>query len=290
MALLLSFTDRARAGDDDATEEPPPGTWRSPETGPEPPAPSTPSTPAKPEPPVVVISPPPPQPADPDPIAPPPPRASEQGQLETSISGTMFPAALGHVRFTGAGVPTGTGRRVTFSHLGRELGLRTPTFWGGELAFGYRHRYFGILVSGMIAGNARADGRPTDSVAASQVGTSSIMAYGGGIELFGSVPLDRFTVSIGALAGLRGFSMPLVGFEPTTCTRSSRRSGRRTYPCPERASTNATPYVQPRVHLDVALTRDRTLSFGAYVGVDALGDRSMLTGVTFGLRLPKIDS
>jgi hypothetical protein len=284
MGLFFFSHHQAHAsGDGETSEETPPGTWPSHESDS-----TVPTTPKKPEPPVVVISPPPPQPAPPDPPPDPTPgpTPSQRGQLELSFSGTMFPAALGDLRFTGAGVPVGTGRRATFNHRGRELGLRNPTFWGGELAIGYRHTYFGVLVSGMVASNVRADAAPTDVVAAGQVGTGSVTAYGGGLELFGSIPLDRFTLSVGAVAGLRGFSMPLVGFEPTTCT-SSRKSGRRKYPCPETATTNATPYVHPRLHLDVALTEKRTIFLGVYVGIDALGDRSMLSGVMLGLRSPR---
>jgi hypothetical protein len=83
--------------------------------------------------------------------------------------------------------------------------------------------------------------------------------------------------------------MPLVGFEATVCTSSGKR-GRRTYPCPETAVSTATPFVQPRLRLDVALDNDRTLFVGGYVGMDALGDRSMLGGLMFGLRLPKSGS
>jgi hypothetical protein len=195
----------------------------------------------------------------------------------------MFRPALGSVRFTGSGVPIGMPGRTNFNRSGRELGLQSPAFWGGEIGLGYRQTYFGVTVSGFFAGNTSADATPTNAPAAAQGGASDVTAFGGAIELYGAVPLGRVTVSAGAVAGLRGFSMPLVGFEPTVCTSSGRR-GRRTYPCAETATTMAEPYVQPRLRLDVALDDARAFFLGGYVGLDALGDRSVLGGVLLGIR------
>lgn len=198
----------------------------------------------------------------------------------------MFPAALGDVRFAGTGSVAGMDRPSTFSHAGREIGLRNPTFWGAELALGHRHTYFGVLVSGMVATSSGADATPTDPQAAAQISARDVTAYGGGLEVFGTVPLGRVTVSAGAAAGLRGYSAPLSGFEPTVCTRSSRR-GRYTYPCAETASTSASPWVQPRLRVDVAIDKSGMFFVGGFVGIDALGDRSALGGVMIGLRLPR---
>lgn len=264
----------------------PSSAWADGDDDPRPPAP--PNAPARREPPVIVFSPAPPQPTPPriEPL--PLERAAEEivHRFEVAIAATMFPAALGDVRFTGTGSAPGMGQ-TTFNHAGREVGLRNPTFWGAELALGYRHTYFGVLVSGMVATNAGADATPTNAQAATQIAANDVTAYGGGIELFASVPLDRLTVSVGAAAGLRAYSAPLSGFEPTVCTRSSRR-GRYSYPCAETASTTASPWVQPRLRVDVALDKQRMFFLGGFVGVDALGDRSALGGVMIGLRLPKM--
>lgn len=250
-----------------------------------------PTKPAKPLPPVVVIAPPPPE-ADP-PRTEERTRPREQGEpgepiqhrFEFGIGGTAFPAALQNLRFSGTGVSKTTGQRASYSREGRAMGLRHPTFWGGELTLGYRHSYFGILVSGSIATIGKADSAPTDPQSTRQIGAGEITAYGGGIEAFGAVPVGPVTLSIGAAAGIRSFSAPLLGFEPQTCTRSSRRSGRYTYPCPETATTPIVPWVQPRIRFDVSLESTRSVFIGGFVGIDALGDRSLLGGVVMGFRI-----
>jgi hypothetical protein len=237
-----------------------------------------------PEPPVVILSPPPPEPApDEDPSPPPEPEPRAGGRFETSLGGLVFPSALGSASFTGSGVPIGQEKRTSFSARGREIGLRSPTFVGGELGIGYRDTYFGVIVSGFLARNAGTDSTPTNPQAAAQAGAGNVTAYGGGIEAFAALPLGRFTLSAGVLAGLRAFSIPLVGFEPTTCTTSSRR-GRRRYPCAETATTSVMPYVQPRLHLDVAVDDRRSIFVGGYLGADALGEMALLGGVQVGLR------
>jgi hypothetical protein len=291
LLLLEAALARSARAEGEPKDEAPSEASEAGTTGGIPPTPDSPP-PARPEPPVVFIAPPPPEPDPPDnPPPPAPPSVRERSardRFEASLGVTMFPAALGNVGFSGSGSLPGLGR-TAFHRSGRELGLRNPTFWGGELALGYRHTYFSVMVSGVYAGNSRPDATPTDTQAAAQAGASSVKAYGGAIELYGAAPLGRLTVSIGAVAGLRAYSLPLVGFEPTTCTSSSRR-GRRSYPCPETATTNATPYVQPRLRVDVVLDKTQTVFLGAYVGVDALGDRSMLGGLMFGLRLPSTGS
>lgn len=284
IVLLVSASAGAEEGTDDearTTSAAPPGDGTWPDPPPEDPPPAR-----KPPPAVVVYQPPPPEPA---PVAPPRPQSPEaepEHHLEISIGGAMFPAAVGDVRFSGAGKPIGLGRVTSFSKSGRELGLRNPTFWGGELTLGYRHTYFGVLVTGAIAANGRgADAAPTDHEAANQVSPTGARAYGGGLELFGSLPIGPATLSAGALVGLRTVSVPLVGFEPDVC-RSSRKTGRRPYPCAKDAFTPATPFIQPRVHFDVALDTKRTLFVGGYAGLDALGDRSLVAGITVGFRVP----
>lgn len=246
-----------------------------------------PARPARPAPPVVIIAPPPPEyePPRAEPAPPEPVKEEVIHRFEVSLAATMFPVALGNVRFVGNGVSAETGKRATFSHAGREVGLRNPTFWGAELSLGYRHTYFGVLVSGSLAAIGDADGRPTDPQAAGQLGTGSVTTYGGGLEMFGAVPIGRLTLSLGAAAGMRGFSAPLSGFAPTLCSRSSRR-GSYTYPCAETASTSVTPWVQPRIRFDVSLDEKRTFFAGGFLGMDALGDRSFLGGLVIGLRFP----
>jgi len=239
-----------------------------------------------PEPPIIYVLPSEPLPPEPRRPEPPAPEAASpvRDRFEASIALATFPAALGGVAFSGSGTPIGGVRHAAYRHTGREIGLRNPTFWGGELSLGYRHPYFAVLVSGVYGGNVRADATPTDARGASVAGTGNVKVYGGGLELYGSASAGRVTFSAGAAAGLRAFSMPLDGFAPTTCTPASTR--RRSVPCPETANTNATPYVQPRVRVDVALDTTQTLFLGAYLGMDALGDRSPVVGVMLGLRIP----
>jgi len=253
---------------------------------------AAPSPPAKPLPPVVIIAPPPPE-VDDFPSS--EPRSSArvaaepgepiQHRFEFGIGATAFPAALQNVRFSGTGVSKATGQRAVFAREGRAFGLRHPTFWGGELTLGYRHSYFGVLVSGSIATVGKADSTPTDPQSTRQIGAGEITAYGGGVEAFGTVPVGPITLSLGAAAGIRGFSAPLLGFEPQTCTRRTRRGGPYTYPCPETATTPIVPWVQPRIRFDVALESTRSVFLGGFVGVDALGDRSLLGGVVMGFRI-----
>ncbi|MBS2011700.1 MAG: hypothetical protein JST00_02205 [Deltaproteobacteria bacterium] len=175
-------------------------------------------------PPVVVLAPPPPEPAPPSPPAAPPEPALDEGpehRFELSLAGATFSPSFTDVRFRGTGLPAGSAVRKTLSVTGREVGLRRPTFWGAELALGYRHRYFGVLALGTIATIDGVDSTPTNPQAAAQLGAGSVTAYGGGIEAFGSVPLGPFTVSLGAAAGLRGFSAPLLGLMRSPTSRTS---------------------------------------------------------------------
>ena len=118
----------------------------------------------RPEPPVVVTGPPPPVAAPPDPASDEPvvKETRKDGAFEVSVGVTTFSAALNDVRFRGQGVPRGSTARINFAQNGRELGISTPRFWGGEVRAGYLRRYLMIGVSGFVASNGGgADAQPT---------------------------------------------------------------------------------------------------------------------------------
>lgn len=211
-----------------------------------------------------------------------PARAAEH-RLEVSFAASTLSVDFDGVRFGGAGVPEGGMQRRTVSYAGQEVGLRRPTFLGAEFSAGYRHTYFGVLAMATVA-TGRPDAPPTTPEASATVAVGRVTAYGGGVEAFGAVPLGRVTASLGAAAGLRAFSAPLLGFAPRTCTDSSGR-GRYRYPCEETGTTGVVPWVQPRLRVDVTLDRDLSVFLGGFVGVDALSAFSPMGGLLFGLRL-----
>lgn len=279
-SLLSALTLAPVAFADEGSGAPPAaegdGTW--PELAPEPAA----KPPPKKPPPFVVYQPPPPEPA---PVTSPPSRAltddAPEHHFEVGIGGTMFPGSVGGAKFSGSGRPVQFPGKVGFSKTGREVGLRNPTFWGGELTLGYRHTYFGVLVTGHYAKTTHADATPADYPASSVVAPGSTVVAGGGLEIFGAIPIGRLTISAGAQGGLRQYRMPMTGFEPTVCT-----SRRRKYACAEEASTPAMLYLQPRIHFDIALDRSRSIFFGGYGGLDALGEQSVVAGLVLGFRIP----
>jgi hypothetical protein len=264
--LALSLTPRAEAGD----------------------APLLPAPP-RPAPPVYVIAPPPPEP-EPEPEAEPEPRGERaertlhDGGAEVALGTTLSQLSLGGTFFDGAGTPRGSRGRESFHHAGSELGLRRPVMWSGELSVSYLRRYFAIGLAGFVAGNpsgADATPAPSNGLAASQVSPSGLLAYGGGVDLAAAAPLGPVDVRAGALFGLRGFSLPMSGFEQTTCTRKGR-----TYACDETATTSVEMVLQPRVR--IAVSASGGVFVGAMVGLDVTGGAGPIAGLFVGLHTPHV--
>jgi hypothetical protein len=266
--VVMSLTQNARA--DDAREATPPEL----------------PSPTRQEPPVYVIAPPPPVAGESEPT---PSRVQRDptladGGVEIAFGTTVFQPSLGGTFFDGTGTPRGGNKREGYHHAGREVGLDRPLMWGGEVSVSYLRRYFAVGLLGFVAGNtggADATPAPPNTLASTQVSPLALLAYGGGLDLAGAVPLGPVAVRAGAVFGLRGFSMPMSGFEPTTC-----RSKGRSYPCDETASTHAQPFLQPRLRVEVNPSQRSGFFFGAMVGLDVAGGDGPTTGVFIGWQTP----
>jgi hypothetical protein len=243
--------------------------------------------PRGPEPPVMIVMPPPPEAAAPDPEPPPPPPVEEKlddGGGALTLGTLFFRPSLAHTTFEGSGTPLGGNRRETFRHQGRALGLEAPLMWGSEFAFHYMRRYFAVGITGFVAGNpGRTDSKtsPAYSPAADQVNPGSLFGYGAGLDLAGALPLGPVAFRAGGVLGLRGFSMPMTGFEKKTC-----RSKRGTYPCNEDATTGATLFFEPRVRIEITPAARNPFFFGGYVGMDVLGGTGPTMGLFLGFHTP----
>ena len=227
-------------------------------------------------PPVVIIAPPPPAPA-PDPrVLSEEERAEREraaadaaldnGGFALAMGTLLVQPSLGNTPFDGSGKPLNTQLTQSFHHRGRELGLDRPLMWGGEVSAHYMRRYFAVGVLAFIAGHpGGADAAiPATARSVPNVEQSALTGWGGAIDLAGAVPFGLVTFRPGVVVGLRGFTMPITGFEMTTC---HTKSG--THPCYEYADTPALGYVEPR--MSVIFTPGRSgVGFGAYVGMDVV--------------------
>lgn len=243
--------------------------------------PAPPPEPSRAEPPVVVYAPPPPAPAPTEPSRPllREERAQANGGFELAIGTLFFQPSLADTAFEGAGTPlNGTGRE-SFRHKGRELGLESPLMWGGELSVHYLRRYFAGGVMMFFAGHpggADAEPSPVGNIASSQVNPGSLTAYGGALDFAAALPYGIVAIRPGLMFGIRGFTLPLTGFEKTTCRG---KYGRR--PCDEQATTDVQLFVEPRVR--VVITPSRTsLAFGGYVGLEPVGGSGPTAGLFVG--------
>jgi hypothetical protein len=230
------------------------------------------------EPPVVVVAPPPPEPAAPDPEADhdarrdvPPELRLHDGGFEFTLATTMWRPDLRNVIFDGSGTPVGGNDRVAFQRRGHEIGVASPLFWGGEISMHYTRRWFAVGILGFYAGHpGGADAQPTPVHEAANVGQgdpSGMLAYGAAVDLAGAIPVDdHVAFRLGPTLGMRGFSMPISGFEPTTC-----HSKRGTYPCPERAVADPQLYVEPRLRIEIDPIPRGGLMIGGFAGYDVIG-------------------
>ena len=229
---------------------------------------------ATPEPPPVVI------------IAPPPPERApdyrvqleqerEQAAAEPKLDngglalsfGTLFlQPSLGSTSFDGSGKALNTQVTQSFHHRGRELGVASPLMWGGEVSVHYMRRYFAVGLVGFVAGSAGAADAAIPATArhVPSVDPGALTGWGAGIDLAGAVPLGYVTFRPGVVIGLRGFAMPITGFEQTTCHGKGGA-----YPCEETADTPALGYVEPRLRMIIS-PWSSGLAFGAYVGADVI--------------------
>ena len=238
------------------------------------------------EPPVMVLSPPPPEagaPAD-QPAPRPPKDPRSDGGFEITLGTLLVRPSLGGAVFDGSGTPIGASQREGFRHRGRELGLDAPLMWGGELGIFYLRRYFAAGVTGFVAGNpSGADATPLPSYgqASSQVSPRGIVGYGGGLDLSGALPLGPVAFRAGGVVGLRGFSLPMTGFEKKEC----HGKGGRTYPCDEDATTGALLFFEPRVRMEISPGKSGVV-FGGYVGMGVVGGAAPTMGLFVGFATP----
>jgi hypothetical protein len=197
--------------------------------------------------------------------------------LEVSLGAMFFRPSLGDMAFSGSGVPLTGGPRQSFHHTGRELGIDKPTLWGGELSIHYAWPYFAAGLTGFIAGHVGTMDTapvPAGSPAAALVNRNALWAYGGGLELAAIVPFENVAIRPGGVLGLRGFSMPLVGYEMTTC-----RTKNGTRPCNETATAGPQLFIEPRLRVEITPGQRSQLSFGGYVGVDVFGGNTPTGGL-----------
>ncbi len=238
------------------------------------------------EPPVMVFSQPPPEPGAPaeQPVPRPAPDPRTDGGFEITFGTLLVRPSLGSVVFDGSGTPLGGTQRESFRHRGRALGLDAPLMWGGELGIYYLRRYFAAGVTGFVAGSpggADASAVPSYSPASSQVSPGSIVGYGGGIDLSGALPLGPVAFRAGGVLGLRGFSLPMTGFEKKEC----HGKGGRTYPCNEDATTGALLFFEPRVRLEIT-PGTSGLVLGGYAGMGVVGGTAPTMGLFVGFATP----
>jgi hypothetical protein len=224
----------------------------------------------RPRPPVVVYMPPPPV-RDPPALA----LREERSDLklhafgaDVSVGALNFQPDLSRTTFSGSGVLVGTTDRVDFVHLGRDLGVASPTFWGGELQLHYLRRYLALGLVGFVAGTTGSEGAGQRYLPfATQVNPGTLMAYGGALDIAAAIPLgDHVAVGVGPLVGLRFYAMDLVGFQAATC-----HSKRGAYPCSESARTSAQPFLEARLRLELTPGSKPGFFFGAYAGNDMFG-------------------
>jgi hypothetical protein len=245
-----------------------------------------PPDPRGPEPPVMVVSPPPPVAGEPAAAPAVEPRVVSKlldGGGEITLGTLFFRPSLGNAVFGGEGTPLGGTQRESFRHRGRELGIDAPLMWGGELSARYMRRYFAVGVMGFIAGHpgGAASTVPSYSPAADQVNPGALMGYGGGIDLAGALPLGPVAFRGGAVLGLRGFSLPMTGFEKKEC----HGKGGRTYPCDEDATTGALVFLEPRVGVELSPGNSGVV-FGGYVGMGVVGGAAPTMGLFIGVATP----
>lgn len=204
-------------------------------------------------------------------------RADETGFM-IAPSVLLVQPRLSSANFSGSGVVYGDSTNTTYSHSGREIGIHAPVMIGAELRLGIQHRYFeigGQLVAAASLGDSNS---ATDPEAAQLARASSLGMFGGGVHAMITIPAGVVTFAIGPDFGVRGFQLPLTGFEPTVC---HNRYG--TYSCPETA-TYTQPYFQPRVTMIVHGDPKAPASFffGPWLGVDVIPAPSWAGGFTFG--------
>jgi hypothetical protein len=202
-------------------------------------------------------------------------------EIHAAFASAAPPA--GHARFESSAYEQGTNQR--FSGYGRELGIVRPRMWQLEISAHYlrRHLFLGPWAAVNIPG--AADEEPTNRAMASHAHLSNIRSWAVGAEVGGAVPIDRTTIRLSVLGGLRWFDMPLIGYPLETCSRSSRYGTYR-FPCPQTA-TALVPFVQPRIAIDTTLRRAiPSLALGVFAGADIYPALSATFGVTVSFRAP----
>jgi hypothetical protein len=198
------------------------------------------------------------------------------GGLEVWLSLGEGSAWLRDSVFRGRGRPLSLGVAPTFEATGRQLGFATSSFFETEFGLSYVRRYVTAGAFFVGGGGLSRDEAPTNRDLAASVSAASAWSYGGGVQLFGGLPIGPATLRLGARAGLRDFELPIGVFESTIC-----RIKGQSYACPETAKT-VSAFIEPRVSYEVEATK--YLSVGAWAAFDVWHDGGLSWGIMFSLR------
>lgn len=208
------------------------------------------------------------------------PRLNDSGSVDVRLAFVSFAPIVADKSFTGSGTPAGGGPTTAFAATGKDLGYLHPRTYGGELDVAYLRRF--IRLGGFFGISMLSpDANPMNASSADVASGGSMSMMHAGLDAAFILPLDRVRLGLGAAFGGYFLSVPLRGFELTTCT-----GGRYCY---QKASTTI-GFAQPRVSLDVALTRDDaplTASIGGFVGMDVANEHSIAWGLTLSIHEPQ---
>ncbi len=204
-------------------------------------------------------------------------RWPERTAVEGTFGVIVFTPRLAAMKFDGRGTPPGAKDPVDFSHRGRELGVDAPSMWAGELALHVRLRWASVGILGFFGGHpgvGDATPDPPGNAAAQAANTGSMLTYGGALDFAAVVPTGSvLSIRVGPLVGVRGFTMPLSGWE-TKSSDGSISTGN--------ATSDAQVFVQPRVRLLVRPRGADGFFLGASLGADVVGG-GVAAGLCIGL-------
>lgn len=181
--------------------------------------------------------------------------------------------------FAATGKIAGTGQPGSFRAKGREMGLVAPTFLDFEIALKLLGRHW---TAGLIFGFAPFETGPDAAIERASLSDlarfDKTTAVWFAAEASIAIPIDRFTIRIGPVVGMRDVEFSVTEFEKVSC------KGGRCYVQAE----DWQPFLQPRIQLDyeVSRTKRNALAIGAWVGADLSSSFMPSFGVTIAIRTP----
>lgn len=211
---------------------------------------------------------------------PPPPELPTRG-LAVGLGADFYRPSLANDYFDGHGIPRTGGPTQPFHFRGRDFGLLRPTLAVLDTRVDYMNRYAELGFHFIYGGSMSSGDHALDASAAATANAPGVSMIGGGLHGAAVLLLrDAVSVTAGADLGVRGYNVPLRGFQDTTC---HTKYG--THPCPQTA-TAIDGYVQPRVSLiwNSATGKRRSGFFlSAWVGADVASGISFASGLSLGL-------